>query len=82
MSCAALWSSGSSWDGRNLKPTVLIVPVKGNGVVHWCAGVGADVECLVDRQLAGMVLERLLVATSLPSTLSTPLPPLPMPGPS
>ena len=52
-------------------------------VVHPRAGVDADVEGLVRRQQErDRVFGSSCVATSLPSTFSTPVPPLAMPGPS
>ena len=52
-------------------------------VVHRRAGVDPDVEGLVSRQQErDRVRDACCVATSLPSTFSTPVPPLAMPGPS
>ena len=51
-------------------------------VVHRRAGVHADVEGFVDGMRNGIVCGIVLRATSLPSTVSTPVPPLAGPGPS
>ena len=51
-------------------------------VVHWRAGVYADVKRFVRRMRNAMVCGIFRLATSLPSTFSRPAPPLAVPGPS
>ena len=75
-------SSGDSF-GRSIVERQL-VELAGEGerhlvvrVVHRCAGVGADVEALVPLQdQRASCAPSSGVATSLPSTFSTPVPPL------
>jgi hypothetical protein len=52
------------------------------GIIHAGPRVHADIEGLIETIVKGIVCGIVCLATSVPSTLSTPVPPLPKPGPS